>query len=272
MAGRVRLIALDIDGTLMTSSGRFHPDNIAAIRLAQNKGIVVAIASGRSPGNIYLMLREYGLECPMIAVNGAQCTDENLKTFALHPMADRAVHAVTEYLFDHAVPFFMMGDGFICTSDENMRHHSELMYGDRLPGIGHRFLHGARALEDMASSGRILKLFVPANPRLEEIRQGLRSIEGVELTRSNKDNIEILPHGVDKSVGLRDMADHYAVSPECIMAVGDEENDLPMLMYAPFSVAMRNGADHVKACAAYVTGTNDEGGAGDAIRRIALEV
>ena len=61
MSDKVLLIALDIDGTLTTRRGIIHPDNAAAVRDAQRAGVIVSIASGRSPGNIFLMLREAGL-------------------------------------------------------------------------------------------------------------------------------------------------------------------------------------------------------------------
>ena len=270
MEKKVLMIAMDIDGTLLKSNGDFHPDNVTAVKRAQESGVITVIASGRSPGNIYLMLQEQGLFCPMIAVNGAQSADENMNTFALHPMRPDAAEAVSDYLLSRDVPFFMMGEGFICTSEEKMRHHSELLYGDRLPELGHLFFHGPAMLRERASGGRILKFFVPAHPDIPRIREEMKRIRGIDLTRSNPNNIEILPHGVDKAVGLEDMAAHYKIPMENVMTVGDEENDLPMLRRAGLSVAMGNAPEIVRAQAACVTLTNDAGGVAAAIERLVL--
>ena len=270
MPQKVRLVALDIDGTLTTSRGIIHPDNAAAVRAAQKAGVIVAIASGRSPGNICLMLREYGLTCPLITVNGAQCTDEELNTFSLHPMTAGTAAAVSDLLFSLDIRFFMMGDGFVCTSDDAMHHHSELQFGERLALLGHRFCHGKADLERMARTERILKFFVPSDPRLDEVRRALAALPGIDLTRSGPNNIEILPHGVDKAVGVRDMAGRYGIPLDAVMAVGDEENDIPMLDAAGWPVAMGNAAEIVKNHARFVTLTNDDAGVARAIERLAL--
>ncbi len=270
MSEKVLLIALDIDGTLTTRRGIIHPDNAAAVRDAQRAGVIVSIASGRSPGNIFLMLREAGLVCPLITVNGAQCTDEALNTFALHPMAPGTAAAVSDLLFSRGVRFFMMGDGFVCTSDETMRHHSELQFGERLTELGHRFFRGPAVLEKLARTENILKFFVPETPGLDRIRSALKALPGIDVTRSGPNNIEILPHGVDKAVGIRDMAGKYGIPAENVMAVGDEENDIPMLDAAGWPVAMGNAAEEVKRHARFVTLTNDEAGVAAAIRRLVL--
>ncbi len=270
MERRIRMIALDIDGTLMTSGGKFHPENVRAIRRAQDEGVIVAIASGRSPGNVYLLLEEYGLKCPMMTVNGAQSVDENLNTFALHPMKNGTAVRVAGLLLSEDIPFFMMGEGFICTSGEAMRHHSELAYGDRLPELGHVFYHGPERLMEMAQTGKILKLFVPDTPRLEEIRVTLRAEHGIALTRSGRRNIEIMTKDIDKATGIRDMAAHYGIDLSSVMAVGDEENDLPMLEAAGLPVAMGNATGAVKERAAHITATNDEAGVARAIYELAL--
>ena len=124
--------------------------------------------------------------------------------------------------------------------------------------------------EKLARTENILKFFVPETPGLDRIRSALKALPGIDVTRSGPNNIEILPHGVDKAVGIRDMAGKYGIPAENVMAVGDEENDIPMLDAAGWPVAMGNAAEEVKRHARFVTLTNDEAGVAAAIRRLAL--
>ena len=81
----IHLIASDVDGTLLNSHGTIPEENIAAIRAAQEKGIIFAIASGRFPENVYVRIQPYGLSCPIIGVNGCHITDEKLQPISPPP-------------------------------------------------------------------------------------------------------------------------------------------------------------------------------------------
>ncbi|MBE5787966.1 MAG: HAD family phosphatase, partial [Clostridiales bacterium] len=94
----IRLIATDVDGTMLDSRGMMTDENLRAIQNAQEKGITVAIASGRFAENVYVLLQKYGLSCPIIAMNGGKITDEKLQTHTVHFMDPEAVNAVYDTL------------------------------------------------------------------------------------------------------------------------------------------------------------------------------
>lgn len=267
----IRLIATDIDGTLLNGSGRIPERNLRAIHSAQEKGITVAISSGRFPENVYILLEGYGLRCPIIGDNGGRLTDENLHVLTDHVMDTKAAQRVLEILLSFGSDYFIFGDRMICTSDDKIVHHSELSQGSRMRELGFTYFHGtADARQAVLQS--VHKFFVCDNVPLEPVRLALQQVDGILLTRSGIHNIEIMPAGVDKGSGIRDMARLLGVPMEQVMALGDEGNDIPMLKAAGYGIAMGNASEEAKAAARYVTDTNENCGFAKAIERYALEM
>ena len=82
--------------------------------------------------------------------------------------------------------------------------------------------------------------------------------------------LELLPQGVDKGYGLQQLCRYLQLSPQQVMAIGDEENDLAMLRFAEYGVAMDNATDDVKELACFVTRNNDQDGVAWAIEQYVL--
>ena len=265
----IRLIATDIDGTLLDKKGRIPERNLRAIHLAQEKGITVAISSGRFPENVYILLEEYGLRCPIIGDNGGRLTDESLHVLADHVMDTKAAQQVLDILLSFGSEYFIFGDRMICTSSAEVVHHSELSQGVRMKELGFTYFHGTEEAHQ-AVKHSVHKFFVFDNVPLEPVRRALQQVDGILLTRSGIHNIEVMPAGVDKSSGIRDMAELLGVSMDQVMALGDEGNDIPMLRAAGYGVAMGNASEEAKAAARFVTDTNENCGFAKAIERYAL--
>ena len=265
----VKLIATDIDGTLLNSRGEMPDRNRQAIISAQSKGITVAIASGRFPENVYILLERYGLSCPIIGDNGGRITDENLRVLSERPMEISAAQGVLEVLLAFGSDYFIFGGKTIGTSSAQVVHHSELSQGDRMKELGFRYYHGREEARELVRQP-VHKFFVCDNVPLEPVRKALLSVPGISLTRSGVHNIEVMPFGVDKGSGIRDYSALLNLSTDQVMALGDEENDIPMLKAAGYGVAMGNGSDAAKAAARYVTDTHDQCGFAKAIEKYAL--
>lgn len=265
----IRLIASDVDGTLLSSQGIITKENIDAIHAAQEKGIVFAIASGRFPENVYVRMHQYGIHCPIIGVNGCHITDENLRTIHTSSMPPQAAREVMDVLFDAKADFFMFNEHSLCTSHAGMPHHSEVSSPDEIKALGFRYFHGK---EEMLSSVNmpVQKYYICEGTRGDPLWKRLEQIPGIALTQSGDHNIEVIPAGVDKATGVAALADHYHIPLSQVMTLGDHENDIPMLAAAGWGVAMGNGTANAKAAARYTTKTNDENGLAHAIRCLAL--
>ena len=105
---------------------------------------------------------------------------------------------------------------------------------------------------------------------LSIVRQGLSAVPGIDLTQSWFNNIEIMPAGVDKGRGVRDMAAALGLSMDQVMALGDQDNDIPMFKAAGFGVAMGNAAPELLAAADFVTLSNNEAGFAKAVEKFIL--
>ncbi|NLB37626.1 MAG: HAD hydrolase family protein [Clostridiales bacterium] len=90
-------------------------------------------------------------------------------------------------------------------------------------------------------------------------------MSSIQLTQSSNTNIEIMPPGIDKATGLKELADYHGNPLSETMALGDQDNDIPMLMEAGLSVAMENAEPHVKAIAKVVTASNTQDGVAKAL-------
>ena len=265
----IRLIATDIDGTLLDGRGIIPDCNIRAIQEAQEKGVTVAIASGRYVENVYMLLKEYDLSCHIIGVNGARITDRNLNVLSQHFMDPQVVLSVHDTIRSFGANYFIFGPDHICTGREADKHHSELAYGKGIEELGFHFYHGPEEAKRCCQKP-VHKFFVCSNDRSDEVRAALQDIPGIELTRSSPRNVEINPAGVNKARGIEELAGHFGIPLSQVMALGDEENDLPMIKAAGYGIAMGNGSETVKESARFVTDSNNEGGWAKAVRKYAL--
>ena len=266
----IRLIATDVDATLLNSQLVIPERNLRAIRAAQEKGITVAISSGRFPENVYVLLQDYGLRCPIIGTNGADVIDENLNRLSETWIAPEAALRALNELIHLGSDYFMFARQAICTSRVTRKHHSELSFGDRIRALGFTYYHGPEKALLLASRGTAHKIFVCDNVPLSQVRQALGAIPGIALTQSSGSNIEVMPCGIDKGIGVKVLAEALGIPMTQVMTLGDEGNDIPMLRVAGCGVAMGNGSAEAKAAAKYVTDTNDNCGFAKAIERYAL--
>ncbi len=266
----IKLIATDIDGTLVSSQGMITERSLRAIRAAREKGITVAIATGRFPENAFLLLEDYGLRLPIVGANGARIVDENLKEISSHPMAPEAVRGAIDVLMHAGSDFFIFGDHAVCTATAQKKHHSELSQGDRIRELGFRYYHGREEVAEFVSRHAVYKFFVCDNVPLPPVRQALAQIPGIDLTQSWYNNIEIMPEGVDKGRGVRDLAQSLGITMDQVMTLGDQDNDIPMLKAAGWGIAMGNASEETKKAARFVTASYAEEGFARALETYAL--
>ena len=264
----IRMIATDVDGTLLNSRGEIPAENVKAIRDAQEKGIIVAIASGRFAENVYVLLEKNGLRCPVIGVNGGSTADENLKPLFEHTMDPAAVDAVRRLLEEENAQYYIFARKKIGASEGASGKHRELSDTERIRSLGFTYTSGTD--ESWDADSPVYKFFVGNSIPLPPLREKLRNVPGIEVTQSWFDNIELMPAGVDKALGVRELAGHYSIGMRDVMTCGDQENDIPMLRTAGLGVAMGNASEETVRAADVMTDTNDRCGFAKAVRRYAL--
>ena len=272
---RVRLIALDMDGTLLCSDHYTMPqENIDAIREADRRGIRVAISTGRMVEDASDFIRRYDLPCMIVAANGARACSapmpggEWIYRCNLEP-AD--AHAALDMLMDSGLAIHGFEDGVVNTVDNGSGKKYHLVYRGLIEDR-----YGEAQIRAAADRG-IMKLFAVGDgfagdvydPRVEPTRLRLmKELPHLQITSSAPGNVEIISPKAGKGVALSYVAESLGLTRENVMAVGDAGNDLNMLEYAYHSVAMGNATPEVLACCRYTTATNDECG----VAKIILQV
>lgn len=272
MKPAIRLIAMDMDGTLLNPAQQLSPGNRQALLDAHAAGIKLAICSGRMPGDSALFALENGLEdCAILGLNGGCCQlSPTAAPYANHVLPAKTVMAVCQRLQALGMTFgcFLQNTVVIFQGRQELRKQDwgghwdqhgapKMLYGGDIAVLAAQGVNKIVCVEDDA-------LLLSAQRRLLEEEAQL------QVTSSWINNLELMPLGVDKGLAVRELAQALSLDAAQVMAVGDYDNDLPMLRYAGFAVAMGNGSQQVKAHADAVTLTNAEDGVAAAIRRWAL--
>jgi 5-amino-6-(5-phospho-D-ribitylamino)uracil phosphatase len=243
--GKYRLLALDLDGTLLNEQSEISEMNQTWIKRAVEAGVTVCASTGRGFNSALPFVEQLGLDTPMITVNGGEIWT---KPHSLHRhvllSADivMKLHALAER---HDVWFW----GYTTEDIYNKERWAGDTYAQKWLKFGYY-------TEDLAVLGSILK--------------EIRTWEGLELSNSSPFNIEINPAGVSKATALLEVCRMLGYDMSEVVAVGDSMNDIAAIKASGLGVAMGNAQDEVKAAADAVTGTNQEHGVAQVIRDYVL--
>lgn len=273
MNTKIRLIASDMDGTLLNSKGLISEGNLEAIKQVQAKGIIFAICTGRFAENVGMMLDEINLNCPVISLNGCLVQDAPFgKLLSENPMDAGAALQVQKVMEESGVNYHIFSRSGVYSSSPKHLHHSQLTYGDRIVRRGNVHYASGKEACRQAAHGIVYKYyaFVKSPAELLPLKAAFSGIDHIDITQSSDFNIEIMPANIDKGTGIKALAEAYGFSLQETMVLGDHLNDLPMFEKAGFSVAMENAVDEIKKIADAISAGYEEDGVAQAIRRYIL--
>ena len=276
---KYRLVACDMDGTLLADDHTIHALHREAARICARHGIRFAVCSGRS----YIALKPFLETLPecshVIAYNGGRISTGDMKTELLRiPLKMSDVREVLEL-----APLY---DATACVwADEklyvNKRNYLAEAYG-KLCGCGVIYfepgdLSFIRELRDDGDAGRdgvrsnVDKVFWFDEPERADAIAG--SIRGkvpadVSFLQSGPGCMEFIDKSVSKGAAVKRLAELLGIAPDEVIAFGDAENDLSMIQFAGLGIAMGNATENVKQSADCVTETNNEDGVYKALVRL----
>lgn len=268
----IKLIALDIDDTLLSSTHEVLPSTKVAVTAALAQGIKVVLCTGRPLAGVSGYLAELGISGDdqyVVTYNGAVIETVAGRVVAKQLIDKAGYEAMTEYARVHSIPFNVLDeDSVIYTADRNVDAITVVQAMENQAGIL------IREPDELPEDFAIAKgLFVGQPALLDGAEAGVRDAFGADFSviRAGRYFLEVMQAGVDKGAALKALAELLGFKRSELMAVGDEANDLAMFDAVGTAVAMGNGSDLAKAHATAVTGTNDEGGLAAAIERFALK-
>lgn len=274
----IRLVAFDLDGTTLRGHAELSERNRWAMEKAHAEGILVVPATGRVRNFIPPCLSELPFIRYAITSNGGAVWDLHENKFLCGNRIPTETALEVQRIFDDYelyVEYYVNGCGVTRRGDPD---RAKTVYG--LPEKLFYFLTKAYVFVDSLSgylreSGaepeKINMMFIPERVRAEVLTR-LRKIDGIEITYSNVDNIEINNKGCDKGTALTALCGALGMDPAATMAVGDNGNDLGMLRAAGFAAVVGNGIPTAKAEADAVVAPCAEDGFAEAVERFALRV
>ncbi len=259
----IRLIAVDCDGTLLTRARTPHPDSAAALRRAQEAGIMVVLASGRAPSTMTPIAQAVGLQGPIVSCNGALVLDAKGETIAHFHLADEIRDELVLYGQSRTLHTNLYSGSQVLMSTGG---EFALAY-QRRTGLGPVPVVGYEAMTQHTAT-KLLYFDLP--PVIEDAVANAPGRHGTdyELVRSEADYVEFLPFGIHKGRGLQILCETLGIQAHEVAAIGDYFNDKEMLEWAGYAGAMGGAPDGLKAVADIVVPGHDEGGVANFVESI----
>lgn len=275
----IKLIAIDIDGTLLTPDGRISARTRAAIQAAQRAGIIVTLATARRYGGAQEIASALGMELPLIVYDGALIVSHPARTIlarqTLAPvLASQAIDLLCRY---HIQPIVHPCESEQCVKEEVWTGPEEFDNAGVLTYLRVADKRVRRMSYEQMTEQATAILRVVAFAEEELLQTLLPTVSTLACCWNfapiggyQSAEISILEAGCSKASGVSTLAAHCGIAPEHVMAIGDSYNDLEMIRIAGWGVAMGQAPEPVKAIANAITATNQADGVALAIERYAL--
>ncbi|WP_409252324.1 HAD family hydrolase [Bacillus sp. SCS-153A] len=278
----ISIIASDMDGTLLNGKQEISEENRRAILEAQEKGVEVVVATGRSYEEARYVLEEAGISCPIICVNGAEVRNEEGQVVKTNAIKEDKALEVMRILKDLGIYFELYTNKGVYTEDYERGIQSIIdIFKTANPETSEqaiwdssqeRFEKGhIKVVEDYSeafSNGNVVYKFLVFSfddQVLKEAKDQLEKAGGLAISASGRENLEVTSLDAQKGIALKNLIEEKGLNTEDALAIGDNLNDLSMMEVVGRPVAMANAAEEIRAFCRYSTSSNEEDGVAKAI-------
>ena len=273
----IRLLALDIDGTLTDPNFQVSSRNIAALRAAHEAGIEIILATGRRHDYALPIAQELGFPIWLISSNGALIRSSNSETFFTDRLPARTARELIQYMDEfrgHAVLTFDRpanvpgNDSLVLESADELNKTVS-----RWLELNRPYIKFVSPIEDALTEDPLQAMYCGRLAAMEVLQKRLSQadfLDKITVMRTQYDHrdlciLDILNRECSKGHALRRWAEERGISREQVMAIGDNHNDLEMLEFAGVAVVMGNASNELKQNGWMVTGSNEESGVAQAV-------
>lgn len=242
---QIKLIALDMDGTLLNRDHTVSEANRVAIQAAMDKDIHVVLSTGRSLATCREHADSLNLTSYLVTVNGGEIWDKEKKLVERNSLKHEDIQLMWNLRNEYQTDFWAISTDKVWYEEfpEDIYAHEWLKFGFDI------------------SDGAVLKT----------VRAILAENDALEISNSNPSNLEVNAAGINKANGLKKVCSLLGITMDNVIAMGDSLNDYTMIREAGIGVAMGNAQEKVKKVADWVTATNDDDGVAVAIRKWVLK-
>ncbi len=265
-----KLIALDMDGTLLTTDKKVSERTEAAIKAAEAKGVKIVLASGRPLLGLNRYLEELELlkgEDYVLSFNGGLVqntkTEEIVSKVSLKGADLKYIYEISKEL-NINIHAFSAKDGLVTPKNSKYTEYEAEINGIDI---------NIKDFDEIEDEEDIIKVMMIdpqeiLDPAIEKLPSEI--YDKYSVFKSSPFFLEFTHKEVDKGLGLKKLGEYLGIKKEEIIACGDAGNDLSMVKYAGLGVAMDNATSEVKEAADFITASNDEDGIAKVIERFIL--
>ena len=285
----IKLIASDMDGTLLNNNHVIPKENLEAIKKAQEMGVKFAISTGRMYEDVKPLLDECGLRCQCIVLNGGEYIDEDGNVLeGIYIGKEEAREIINMIKNEDIVAEIYTSDGLYTVNTKEdaltevayriIAFDPETSFEDAMKiAKTHPHFVNLKYIKDVEeflnSNIKIGKFvaFYNDEETTAKVKSKLEAIEGLAITSTFTKNIEINNKEAQKGLILAKVAEKMGIKREEVMVLGDSFNDYSMFTEFTESFAMENAIPQIRQIAKYITDTNDNAGVAKAIYKM-LEI
>jgi len=264
----IKLVAIDLDDTLLDSGLRIAPECAQAIQAIRDRGVLVTLATGRMHRSALPYARQLNMDLPLITYQGALVKSAfSSEVIYYQPLPRAPAGEIIEFFKARGLHCHAYSDDELFM--ENLT--PEGRYYEELAGIKAVLVDDLAATVRRHDAMKIMAIIRDQDLLLDLYKVLTTQYNELHITRSKPIFLETMALKANKGLALQVVAEHFGVIREEVLAIGDSYNDLAMIRWAGIGVAMANARPEVKAAADYITSSNDEHGVAEALHHYVLE-
>lgn len=268
----IKMIAFDIDDTLLSSEGKILESTKRAVKLALKKGIKIVLCTGRPLAGVTHYLNELGVlgdDQYVVTNNGAIIESISGNIISKRVLDNASYRRLVKYSHDNGLKYYALDDNSnVYTDDRDINRIAVIQAYENRAGIYFR------SPSELPNDFEVTKVaYVGEKEDLDAYENVVKSEfkDMCYVVRAGDWFLELMHKNVSKAAGLQDLSTKINISPDEIMAFGDEQNDIPMFKYVGNAVCMKNGSDKAKEYADYITDSNDNDGIAKAMDKFIFD-
>ncbi|MBU3144682.1 Cof-type HAD-IIB family hydrolase [Clostridium sp. CF012] len=265
-----KLVVTDMDGTFLNSKDEISYENLKIVEELNERGILFSIATGRLDTMIKPYLRQIGNNNPVISCNGALVRNLSKGEFYHAQIIEREDFTkIIDICKKNSLVFAVYCEYTVYSESIEGRVK---YFVERNEGLCEEEKVAIKIVGNIYKDldEKVFKILVSNDnfELLEQVKEEINKIPGIEAIKSSSNLLDIMAAGVTKGNALKDLAETLKIKREEIIAIGDNHNDISMLQYAGYAIAVANAEQVVKDIADLVTVSNDEDGVAKALREV----
>jgi len=271
---KYKLVAIDMDGTLLNSKNQVSDRTRNAIEEAKKNGVHIILSTGRILKSALSYSGSLNLKNPIVACNGAIIVDESQNIVYRKTMDKGLVKDIVN---------LAKQENIYCHFYDESRFYSSMRVEEILQfyNEGNEKTNTSielRVFDDIeeiinTKDFNIYKfIFIENNKdKLQNFRTQLNTLSNINISSSWSNNVEAMGLNVSKGEAIKELCNRLNIDKSQVIAIGDSENDLSMINFAGLGVAMGNGNELIKEQSGYITSSNDEDGVAKVIEKFILK-